>query len=273
MMFDRLIDCYTLYCHFCKLTDPLLHSSTIVLIVFNEPKITYAGKVIKKTHTMQNLLIIINIKTTCKIYSSHHHHHHQQQHKKQQHASGEITTYKLSKNGQGDQGAFPRGGLPCHSYIAPSPLDRSLDLFSSTSGSQKLLQLHKHPSGQQSSHHRLSTSSSHFTTRWGMSSHTRGVTDHLLSASSYWMKGCLLMCGEVDTHAGPGPPTPTNESGECLPKGEHPRVGYFLGRRVGPPSLHGHGVRLPPHQVTCLEIGKAHSVPHWLGKVLVWLHS
>jgi len=39
--------------------DPLLHSSTIVLIVFNEPKITYAGKVIKKTHTMHLLIIII----------------------------------------------------------------------------------------------------------------------------------------------------------------------------------------------------------------------
>ena len=41
------------------LIDPLLHSSTIVLIVFNEPKITYAGKVIKKTHTMHLLIIII----------------------------------------------------------------------------------------------------------------------------------------------------------------------------------------------------------------------
>jgi hypothetical protein len=71
--------------YFPRLIDPLLHSSTIVLTVFNEPKITYAGKVIKKnTHNaksthhhhhhhhknnMQNLLdiIIINIKTTtCK---------------------------------------------------------------------------------------------------------------------------------------------------------------------------------------------------------------
>jgi hypothetical protein len=72
-------------------TDQSLHSSTIVLTVVNEPKITYPGKVIKdltsltwsygqKTHTMQNLLdiIIINIK--------------------QQHTNG--------LNRQGDQGTF-----------------------------------------------------------------------------------------------------------------------------------------------------------------------
>lgn len=67
------------------LIDRLLHSSTIVLTVFNEPKITYAGKIIRKKHTMQNLLIIIIINNNMQA---------------------EISQHTNCLYGQGDQGAF-----------------------------------------------------------------------------------------------------------------------------------------------------------------------
>ena len=55
----------------------------------------------------------------------------------------------------------------------------------------------------------LSICSTPFLYAYRMSSHTRGVTDHLLSALLNWMNGCLLMCSKAGTHVGPGPPSPT----------------------------------------------------------------